>query len=93
MSDQIVTNTPEGEIVSGKICPRCRHEKISLLCKSPVGDVWEMYLCNLCNYSWRSTEIEAIQNPDLYNPKFQLTEEQIDNLMVLPPVPPRDTSS
>ena len=65
-------------------CPRCDSEKIRVMVKSPVGDVWEVYLCETCFYSWRSTE-----NP-VVNKTFKLTPEQIPGLQVIPPVPPLD---
>ncbi len=27
------------------ICPRCDTDKVELLVKSSVGNVWEMYIC------------------------------------------------
>lgn len=37
-------------------CPRCDAETVRVMTKSPVGDVWEVYVCDTCSYSWRSTE-------------------------------------
>jgi len=51
---------------------------------SPVGDVWEVYVCENCWYSWRSTESPVIL------PAFRLTDELIANLGVIPPVPRLD---
>ncbi|MCP4180253.1 MAG: UbiD family decarboxylase [bacterium] len=70
-----------------KICPRCDKKNISLLSNSPIRDKWKMYLCNDCLYSWRSTEIEELKNPELYSKKFKLTKEIIENLMEVPPLP------
>ncbi|WP_374019796.1 non-oxidative hydroxyarylic acid decarboxylases subunit D [Paenibacillus thiaminolyticus] len=64
------------------ICPRCDSDKVRVMVKSPVGDVWEVYICEKCWYSWRSTETIKI------NPKFKLNDEKIANLGVIPPVPP-----
>lgn len=63
-------------------CPRCSSENIKTMVKSPVGDVWEMYLCKECFYSWRSTEDVMVLD------KFKLTKEKIDSMDVIPPVPP-----
>ena len=63
-------------------CPRCESEKIKMMVQSPVGDVWEMYLCEECFYSWRSTEDVRVLD------KFKLTKEKIDSMDVIPPVPP-----
>ena len=46
-------------------CPRCGSDKIRVMVKSPVGDAWEVYVCETCVYSWRSTE-----NPDIHE-KFK----------------------
>lgn len=37
-------------------CPRCDADTVRVMTKSPVGDVWEVYVCDTCSYSWRSTE-------------------------------------
>ena len=37
-------------------CPRCNADTVRVMTKSPVGDVWEVYVCDTCSYSWRSTE-------------------------------------
>jgi len=66
-------------------CPRCGSEEISVMVKSPVGDVWEVYLCDTCCYSWRSTE-----TPDVHA-RFKLKPEDIPKLQVIPPVPPLDS--
>ena len=63
-------------------CPRCGSEKVRVMTKSPVGDVWEVYVCDTCCYSWRSTE--NVHVDDI----FKLTPEAIANLAPIPPVPP-----
>lgn len=65
-------------------CPRCDSEKIEVIATSAVGNVWEVYECMDCFYSWRSTETPKI------HPKFRLTKEQIKNLQTIPPIPPLD---
>lgn len=65
-------------------CPRCDSENIRVMVKSPVGDVWEVYLCETCYYSWRSTE-----NP-VVSKTFKLKPEDIPGLQVIPPIPPLD---
>jgi hypothetical protein len=52
--------------------------------KSPVGDVWEVYVCEDCWYSWRSTETPVVIE------KFKLTPAIIATLGVIPPIPPLD---
>ncbi|MBQ9058984.1 MAG: vanillic acid non-oxidative decarboxylation protein [Atopobiaceae bacterium] len=63
-------------------CPRCEFDQISTIAKSPQAGVWEVYQCDQCFYSWRSTEDPKVADV------FKLTKEQIDNLQVIPPVPP-----
>lgn len=65
-------------------CPRCDHEHIEIIATSPVGNVWQVYECMDCFYSWRSTE-----TPNVHK-KFKLTKEQIAGLQVIPPIPPLD---
>ncbi len=63
-------------------CPRCDHEEISTIATSPVEGVWEMYQCDTCYYSWRSTENPRVSDV------FKLDDEKIANLQVIPPLPP-----
>ncbi|MGC6627720.1 non-oxidative hydroxyarylic acid decarboxylases subunit D, partial [Escherichia coli] len=35
------------------ICPRCADEQIEVMVKSPVKDVWTVYQCQHCLYTWR----------------------------------------
>lgn len=63
-------------------CKRCGSEKVKKMVDSPVGNVWEVYVCENCYYSWRSTEnIEIL-------PKFLLDDEKIRTMQVIPPIPP-----
>ena len=64
------------------ICPRCDGENTRVMVTSPVGNVWEVYLCEDCYYSWRSTEDIKIK------PKFKLKKEKIEKMDVIPPIPP-----
>ncbi|MDR3671283.1 MAG: non-oxidative hydroxyarylic acid decarboxylases subunit D [Holophaga sp.] len=70
------------------ICPRCDTDKVEVLAKSPVGNVWELYICKTCTYSWRSTETPDKTDPAKYNHKFKIKAEEIPNMLVIPPVPP-----
>lgn len=38
------------------ICPRCADEQIEVMVKSPVKDVWTVYQCQHCLYTWRDTD-------------------------------------
>jgi protein-arginine kinase activator protein McsA len=70
------------------ICPRCETDKVSLMVKSPVGNAWEMYICETCTYSWRSTESADKTDPEHYSKKFKINPSEIPNLLVIPAVPP-----
>lgn len=63
-------------------CPRCDSENTRKMVDSPVGKVWEVYVCEDCWYSWRSTETPQIL------PKFKLDKDKIEHLGVIPPIPP-----
>lgn len=65
-------------------CYRCGSENCRVMVKAPVDDAWEVYVCDTCFYSWRSTE-----TPDIHA-KFKLDPKDIPNLQVIPPVPPLD---
>ena len=65
-------------------CPRCNHDDIKTIATSPVGDVWEIYCCQKCWYSWRSTENIHIQD------KFKLDDKKISDMQIIPPIPPLD---
>ncbi|WP_296140112.1 non-oxidative hydroxyarylic acid decarboxylases subunit D [uncultured Tessaracoccus sp.] len=65
-------------------CPRCDMDNVEVMVKSPVGDVWEMYICETCYFSWRSTEQIEV------DPLFRLDPTKLDELGVIPPVPPLD---
>ena len=63
-------------------CPRCEFEGISTIAKSPIEGVWEVYQCDQCYYSRRSTEDPQVSDV------FKLTAEKIAGLQVIPAVPP-----
>jgi transposase-like protein len=68
-------------------CPRCDSEIVSVMVKSPVGDAWEVYLCDTCKFSWRSTEGANITDPEQYDKRFKLNPEEFDKLEKIPPIP------
>jgi protein-arginine kinase activator protein McsA len=70
------------------ICPRCDSDTAELLVTSPVGKVWEVYLCATCQFSWRSTEDDGIRDPAEYDPRFKIRPAEIPTMSVIPPVPP-----
>lgn len=64
------------------MCPRCDCDQVRVMVKSPVGNEWEVYVCEKCWYSWRSTEEINIL------PKFKLNDEKIEKMDMIPPIPP-----
>jgi rubredoxin len=69
------------------ICPRCNSPKTTQMVSSPEGDEWELYQCEACHYSWRSTEPSEQTDPARYHPWFKLTKERIDQMTIYPPLP------
>lgn len=70
------------------ICPRCDSSTAALLVEAPKDKSWEVYLCQTCWFSWRSTENDAVTNPASYDKKFKLDPAALTQLMAIPPVPP-----
>ncbi|WP_085524554.1 non-oxidative hydroxyarylic acid decarboxylases subunit D [Tuberibacillus sp. Marseille-P3662] len=71
------------------ICPRCESKKATMVSESPVQGTWEVYLCSVCLYTWRSSEPEAMVNPEKYNPAFKVDPEDVPNAHEVPAVPER----
>jgi hypothetical protein len=74
-------------------CPRCRSGTIEVLSRSPVVGVWTVFGCSTCFYAFRSTEPDENVNPEKYPTAFRLRPEDLPNLRVVPPIPPRRSSS
>jgi len=70
------------------ICPRCESKKTSVLTRSPVEAVWEVYHCEDCFFAWRSTEPDFITDPAKYDPEFKLSRAELDRAAIMPNVPP-----
>ena len=64
------------------LCPRCGSEKTRRMVSSPVGNEWEVFVCDKCCFSWRSTEEIHVL------PSFRLDDEKIANMATVPPIPP-----
>lgn len=69
-------------------CPRCSSAAVGLMATAPLDNAWEVYMCDVCKYSWRNTEPEERTNPDLYDERFRIDPEKISSLGVIPPIPP-----
>lgn len=74
-------------------CPRCGGSALDQLAHSPVPGIWEVWGCQRCRYSWRSTEPLANRSRAHYPERFRLTPAQLDAAREVPPVPTRDSSS
>lgn len=70
------------------ICPRCESETVELMTKSPIEGAWEVYICDTCTYSWRSTETPDKTDPKQYKASFKIKPASIPSMLVIPPVPP-----
>lgn len=69
-------------------CPRCRSTTTRLHAKSAVADVWTVFGCDTCFYTWRTTEPVENTDPDRYPAVFRLLPEDIPKLPVVPAIPP-----
>ena len=69
-------------------CPRCAHEHLTHLTSSPVAGAWDVFQCDRCLYTWRTTEPARRTQPDAYPAAFRLTAEDIENAIETPSVPP-----
>lgn len=57
------------------ICPRCADEQIEVMAKSPVKDVWTVYQCQHCLYTWRDTEPLRRTSREHYPQAFRMTQK------------------
>lgn len=69
------------------ICPRCDSNTVELMATAPKDNAWEVYICNTCNFSWRSTESEEITDPAKYDKRFKIDPARIPFLDIIPPIP------
>lgn len=73
-------------------CPRCNSSDTELMTQSKSAD-WQVYMCSVCFYSWRTSELEAFTRHDLYDPRFRLSPERIANFSDHPPIPARKSAA
>ncbi len=79
---------PEDDEREYVICPRCDDDRAEKIFGAPEDSAWEIYRCPRCYFTWRNTEEKEVTDPELYNPKFKLTDRQIQNMAPKPPIPP-----
>ena len=54
-------------------CVRCLDDTASKVATAPDGsNAWEIFYCEKCNFSWRSTEEEQVTVIEKRDPRFQL---------------------
>ncbi len=70
------------------ICPRCESPDPEVLSRSPVAGAWVVYGCPACFFTWRSTEPDFITDPAKYDVNFKLDAGTLDQLAVMPNIPP-----
>ncbi|MFT0802645.1 non-oxidative hydroxyarylic acid decarboxylases subunit D [Bacillus swezeyi] len=70
-------------------CPRCDLKKAETVSKSPVEGAWEVYQCQHCFFTWRSSEPEMITNPATYNPAFKIDPSEVGTAVHVPAIPKR----
>jgi hypothetical protein len=71
------------------ICLRCLKDLAAKVADAPDGSgAWEVYYCERCNYSWRSTEEDEITMIEKRDPEFQLDKVDLETLINLNPIPP-----
>jgi transposase-like protein len=71
------------------ICPRCDSNAAYKNFEAPEDkNIWEVYRCPRCNFTWRNTEEGSITDPKQYSERFKLNEKQIREMAPKPPIPP-----
>jgi late competence protein required for DNA uptake (superfamily II DNA/RNA helicase) len=68
-------------------CVRCAGDTTAKVATAPDGSgAWEVYYCDRCNFSWRSSEEAEVINPEKRDKWFQL--DDVDSLITPVPIPP-----
>jgi hypothetical protein len=62
-------------------CVRCLSDEARKIADAPDGSgAWEVYFCERCSYSWRSSEEDFVTDIAKRNPRFQLTDEDFERM-------------
>ena len=68
---------------------RCLAESAGKIAEAPDGSrAWEVYRCERCNYSWRSSEDSEVAVLQKRDPEFQLGYLDLDSLGMFNLIPP-----
>lgn len=67
------------------ICPRCDSDTVEKMVDAPKDKIREVYICQTCFFSWRSTEDKFVNNPSSYDRRFKINPQGIDKLLPIPP--------
>ncbi|CAG9184619.1 non-oxidative hydroxyarylic acid decarboxylases subunit D [Cupriavidus pampae] len=70
------------------VCPRCGATTTQIRAKSAVANVWTVFGCDTCLYTWRSTEPKENTDRTCYPNVFRLHPEDIAKMPVVPSIPP-----
>ena len=70
------------------ICPRCGNSKVEIMAESKIKNIWIVYQCLICLYTWRNTEPSRRTKRDDYPEEFRMTQKDIDNAPEVPTIPP-----
>ena len=70
------------------VCPRCRSATSAVRAHSAVADLWTIFGCDTCFYTWRSTEPAANTDPEQYPQIFRLDPDEVGRFPEVPAIPP-----
>jgi len=68
-------------------CPRCEAARVERLATSPVPGVWDVLQCQVCLYTWRTTEPVRRTSRHAYPEEFRMTPADIDGAHDVPAIP------
>lgn len=66
------------------ICPRCDSNRSEVVSHSPVAGAWEVLLCPVCMFTWRTSEPDSITDPAKYKSAFKVDPRDIPNVIHVP---------
>ncbi len=69
------------------ICPRCDFGEAYGVFEAEDKS-WQIFRCPRCNFNWRSSEAQELTEPKLYDARFKLSEQKINEMAPKPAIPP-----